>query len=227
MAFLIGVIIFIGFIIFSYYFVKKKIHDYFGGSLKDIIKEARLEDEEIPKFLSSMDSVYLEQIRKDFPDININELKRMSEKVIIDSFLAIDSKDSSNISCEKVKSFVDKKIREDGKDIILHDNFKIHNTVISKYSRNKGIATIYFASSFEYIYCRGEVRKKVQDRARCEFIHVIDATIVPVKQKTLGISCLNCGSPLVTLGDKKCSYCGSLVLDVIKRTWVCNDLNLY
>ena len=51
-----------------------------------------------------MDSIYLEQIKKDFIDININELKREAEKVILDSYKAIETKDSSKFS-GKIKKF--------------------------------------------------------------------------------------------------------------------------
>lgn len=54
-----------------------------------------------------MDSIYLEQIKKDFIDININELKREAEKVILDSYKAIEAKDSSKFS-GKIKSFINK-----------------------------------------------------------------------------------------------------------------------
>lgn len=80
MFFLIGVILLIAFVVTGYFFIKKKLRDvsnrYLGGSsLKEIIEEARLEDEEVPKSLASMESVYLDIIKKDFPDVNINELK--------------------------------------------------------------------------------------------------------------------------------------------------------
>ena len=38
------------------------------------------------------------------------------------------------------------------------------------------------------------------------------------------INCPNCGAPIKNLGDKICSYCGSGVIDILKRTWVLNKI---
>lgn len=92
MWFLIGVLILIFFIVFSYFYIKMKLEKYFGSSLKEIIYKARLEDEELPKSLSSMDSIYLELLKKDFPNLNINEIKRLAETEILNIFKAIEKK---------------------------------------------------------------------------------------------------------------------------------------
>ena len=78
MYFLIGVGSLILFVIFCYFFVKKKINaftmKYLGTTdIKGAIEAAQIEDQEVPQSLSSMDSIYLDQIHRDFPDVNINE----------------------------------------------------------------------------------------------------------------------------------------------------------
>ena len=91
MYFLIGVIILIAFIVGLIIYFKIKIriildkHGFLGLNLKDIIQNARIEDQEIPKSLSSMDSIYMSNIKRDFPDLNIQELKSKTEKVILDT----------------------------------------------------------------------------------------------------------------------------------------------
>ena len=202
---------------------------YLGTTdLKSIIERAELEDEVLPKSLSSMDTIYFEQIKRDFPDININELKRMSEKVILDCYSSIEKKDSSGISNSKIKSFVDSIINDLGEDIVGYDNFKFHKTVVSKYENINGIATIYFGSSFEYYYTKGAlIRKRVQDRVMCEFIYVYDVDKVSHSKKVLGLNCPNCGSSIKSLGTKKCSYCGSGIIDIVRKVWTCNDIVRY
>lgn len=162
MLFLIGVIIFILFIIIVYFFIKSKIKkslEQFGfNNINEIISYAKLEDQEVPKSLASMDRLYLEQIKRDFPQININLLKRQSEKVICDCFKAIEEKDSNSFF-GKIKLFIDNNIN-DYQDSVLFKNFKIHNTVVSKYENSNGIATIYFSSSFEYILLKNGESKK-------------------------------------------------------------------
>ena len=173
-----------------------------------------------------MDRVYLAQIKKDFIDININQLKRNAEKVIMDCYHAIERKDSSGLK-GKIKSFVDSMIRDyQGKEVRFK-HFKFHNTVVSKYQKENGVATIYFASSFEYILDVDGESNKVQDRARAEYIYVIDEDKISHDVQVLGIHCPNCGSPITTLGEKHCSYCGSAVLEIVNRVFVCNDVVRY
>lgn len=233
MWFLIGVVILIGFVIFCYYFMRNKIRKlsikYLGTTnIKEILEKSQLEDEETPKSLSSMDSIYLEQIRRDFPDININELKRMSEKEILNTYKAIENKDSGSIKNGKVKSFVDSVIDDIGDDEVRYSDIKIHKTVVSKYEKSKGVATIYFSTAFQYMYKKGNMSiKKVQDRVKTEYIYVIDVNEVEHSKKVLGINCPNCGSPVISLGEKTCSYCGSGVIDIVRRVWTINDIVKY
>ena len=232
MAFLIGVIILIVFCVVVYFYFKIRIRrtlDNFGFqgmNLKDIIQEAKLEDQEVPKSLSSMDCIYLEQIKKDFPNININELKRESEKVLLDCFNSIEKKDPSKFK-GKIRSFVESMIQDNKDSDVSYDDFKIHNTVLSSYKKEGGIATIYFASSFQYILKKNGKSVKTQDRVKTEFIYVYDVKEVEEDKKVLGIHCPNCGSPITSLGDKNCSYCGTLVLELIGRVFTCNDIVRY
>ena len=181
-AFLLGVILLIGFSVFVYFYFKNRIRrtldkfGFAGMNLKQIIEEARLEDQEVPKSLSSMDSIYLENIKKDFPDIHINELKREAEKVILDAFHGVEVKDSSAFK-GKIKSFVDSMISDYQGKTVSFDEMKIHNTVISSYKKEGGIATIYFATSFQYYLNTDGKRVKTQDRAKTEFIYVYDIWI--------------------------------------------------
>lgn len=231
MYFLIGVCIFILFLIFTYLYFRIRIRrilkdaGFSYRNLKEIIEDARLEDQENPKSLASMDRIYLSQIKKDFIDININELKRSAEKVILDSYRAIESGDSSSLK-GKIKSFVEKQIQEyEGRSVSFR-NFKFHNTVVSNYQKENGIATIYFSSAFEYYLDVDGNSRKIQDRARCEFIYVIDES--KTKDKALiGFHCPNCGSPISSLGEVHCRYCGSAFLEVFRRVFTCNDIVRY
>lgn len=232
MYFLVGVVILILFSIFVYFFSKKKIRNildkagFTGMNLSDVIKEARLEDQEEVKSLSSMDSIYLEQIKKDFPDININELKRKSEKVILDVFNAVEKKDASKLN-GKIKSYAEDMINDYKNEKVRFNDFKIHKTVISSYKKDNSVATIYFSSSFQYFLETGSKSVKIQDRAKVEFIYIIDEDEVKENLNVLGIHCPNCGSPIKNLGEKKCSYCGSAVKEIIGKVFICNDIVRY
>ena len=232
MWFLIGVLIFIAFVIGLIIFIKIKTRNildragFVGMNIKDIIDEARLEDQENPKSLSSMDSIYLTNIRKDFPDLNINELKSKTEKIILDSYNGVELKNSSGLK-GKIKSFVDDMINDYRDKDVKFDNFKFHNTVISKYSNDRGVATITFGCSYEYMLNINGNSVKTQDRAKVEFIYIIDIDKVPANLKAYGINCPNCGSPIKNMGDKSCSYCGSAVKEVYGHVFTCNNIVRY
>ena len=197
-----------------------------GMSLGEVIQEAKLEDQEVPKSLSSMDSIYLENIKRDFPSININEIKSQAEKIILDSYNAIEKKNSTGLK-GKIKSFTDDLINDyKGKDVRF-DNFKIHNTVVARYTNDRGVATITFGTSFEYNLVINGKSVKTQDRIKTEFIYVIDMDKVPANLKAFGINCPNCGSPIKSLGEKSCAYCGSAVREVFGHLFTCNNIVRY
>ena len=191
-----------------------------------MLKNAEMEDETLPKSLSSMDSIYLEQIKRDFPEINIKELKRSCEKEILNLLYSIEQKDVSNLK-GKIKSLAESLIEDNKKNKVEYNDIKIHNTVVSKYECKKGIATITFGCSFEYKKVINETTKKIQDRAKVEYIYIIDENQVSSNEKVLGINCPNCGAPLKSLGDKKCRYCTSPIAEIVKRVWNCNDITFY
>lgn len=232
MAFLIGVLILIAFVTGCIIGLRQKIREfclkYFHTTdLKSVMEQAEIEDQELPKSLSSMDSIYLERINKDFPGINVNELKSMSKDVIFNIFRAIDMKDSS-LALDCVRSLVESKISNNKGKTVKHDNLNIHKVVISKYENDRGVATIHFGCSFEYYYSEDDkVRKKVQDRAMIDFVYIIDESKVSVEKKNLGLNCPNCGSPLSYVGEKICKYCKTPIVDIVKRVWTCNGVKFY
>ena len=80
-------------------------------NLKDIIKQTELEEETRPKTLYGMESIYLPILKKDFKELNINELKSYAEKNIIECLTAIKNKDKTFESkSDKVLTWVKEKI---------------------------------------------------------------------------------------------------------------------
>ncbi len=43
-------------------------------------------------------------------------------------------------------------------------------------------------------------------------------------QSGIALNCPNCGAPIKDLGVKTCSYCGTGVIDLVKKTWILNDI---
>ncbi len=230
MKFLIGIIILIGFLIFAYFYVvfklKKITKEYFNTTdLKKALELSKINDEDTPKSLGSLDSIYLSKFQKDFPDMNLNELKRLSESFILEIFDSIENKniDKLHNKNEKIMAFINSKI-DDYKNIkVKFTKLKIHNTVLNKYEVHEGFASLYLATAFEYY----ENNKKIQNRMKFEYIYIIDPKKVKENLKVLGLNCPNCGAPITSLEHKKCSYCNSGIIDFIKKSFVLNDIIEY
>lgn len=226
-------IIVICFGVFLYLKIKLKrfTKKYFSTTdLKKAIEKSNFLDSETPKSLSSMESISLNQINKDFPDLNVNEIKQMAEKALIQCFDAIERKKlkESIFNCEKINTWIDSKINDLGNTTIEFSDFKFHNTVINRYEKNNGVATLYLETALEY-YCKknNEIKKKIQDRYKLEYIYIIDISKVSINKKALGLNCPNCGAPVKTVGDKYCLYCGSGISDIVKKTWNLNNIKQY
>ena len=229
MKFLIGVIILISFLLFVYFYFRykfRKITKHYLGTtdIKKVLEKVKLENESTPKSLGSMDSIYLENLKHDFKDININELKRLAESVILEIFNCLQTKDLSKLSTknEKIIFYVKNKLN-DFQDTNI-SNIKIHQTVLNKYEKEKGIATIYLATSFEYSKKEDGIKKKIQKRIKTEYIYVIDSNQVKGSLKVLGLNCPNCGAPIRCLDKKVCSYCHTGIIDLVKKSFVLNDI---
>lgn len=215
-----------------YVIVRKRIKlflvKYFGTSdLKEAIERSEIIDSETPKSLSSMESVYSDKIRKDFPNLNISQLKSETEALILDILNCISLKDISRLEkqSDKVKRYVESKINDLGDNFVKYDRIKFHKTVVNRYENTKGIATIYIRTSLEYFYKEGDkIGRKIQDRFEVEFIYIIDASKVSDELKVLGLNCPNCGSPVTCLGRKVCEYCGSGLEDIVERSFIVNNV---
>lgn len=229
---MIGIIIFLILLIIvgTLYFIikrdiKKTWKNFFGDkSFNEVMNQQQIETENTPKSLFGMETSYLGQIKKDFPDLNINELKSMGENYIIKYLNAIEEKDKTKIehTSDKMMSIIESKISDLKNKSVKYDNIKIHRTVVNKYEKKNGIATITLQTAFEYIYKENEKTKKIQDRYSSEFIYTIDSE--QTKTNALGLNCPNCGAPIKNLGEKFCVYCGSGIKDIVKRSWILNNI---
>ena len=58
-------------------------------------------------------------------------------------------------------------------------------------------------------------------------IYVIDSNQVKGSLKALGLNCPNCGAPIKSLDKKVCSYCQTGIVDLVKKSFVLNDIYEY
>lgn len=230
--FLIAILLVI--IVIAILYIKTTISNflekYFGTrDLKEAIEKSEIENENTPKSLSSMETLSLSSLKKDFPELNINEIKSMAENTITNYLRSISKKKIDDIKNynDNIKNMVLAKIEALGDNKVSYEDIKYHKTVINRYEKSKSIATLYMASALEYYKKDNKGRKKIQDRFIVEVIYIIDPTSVDESLKLLGLNCPNCGAPITTLGEKYCRYCNTGIKDLVKRTWVINNIKEY
>lgn len=231
MGLIITLIIIVLLIFLVFIFVKVKLSSFLKAnfdtsSLAEAFNRTDLEAQETPRSLSSMESIYLPKIKKDFPNLNINELRAQTESVILRSFEAIEERDKSVFrQYDKINAFINSRITDAKEKDLHYSSVIIHRTVLNRYEKSGGIASLYFQSSFEYVKKEGsEKSRKIQSRITTEYIYIVDENKVSYKEKTLGLNCPNCGAPLKGVGQRVCKYCGSGTEDIVKRSWAINNI---
>lgn len=217
-------------VIIIFFKVKRKLGELsevaFGT--KDFIKG--IKDQELDalseaKTITGMEKLDLPRLGKDFKDLNINELKRESEKKIVKCLDSIEKKEIKNIKEEVLKVWINTRIEDLKNDNVSYDQIKFHNTILNRYEKNDAIATIKIHTALEYNYSKNNKSpQKVQTRFELEYIYIIDEDKISSHTKGIGLNCPNCGAPIKNLGSKSCDYCGSGVVDIVKRTWVLNNI---
>lgn len=211
---------------------KSFLNKYFGTTdLKQAIEKSKIDEENTPRSISSMDSICIPKIKRDFPEFNVDEFRRIAENSIIYYLNSIEhgmiEKNESIVISDKVAMSIKSQISDYAGKNVHFDSIRIHRTAIKSYTTNENVATIVFNSSVEYMYSCGDVHEKLQTRYSTEFVYVIDTEVLSDNAKGIGLNCPNCGAPIKSLGYKHCDYCGTGVVDIIKRNWILNDIKKY
>lgn len=219
-------------IAYGYYRIRILSKEIFGvASLLDGLKNQKLENSVRPKSLNSMEPVLLPRIKRDFPGLNIGELKTRGERILLSSFRALASKDIGLLTEDSDKEILGKiltqiqELRDNDTDMVFKD-IKVHKTVVSDYKKDKGQVWITLQSALEgiiYTSRFGNIVEGDQDYLtqavyRLYYLYVQDPELVKNKE-AIGLNCPNCGAPVKNLGDKHCLYCGSAITEVNLRVW--------
>ncbi len=209
---------------------------------KDVIEGIRREKRnasERPKSLQSMEAVYLPKIKRDFPDLNLSELKKKAERVLLSSLQVLSTQDMNKLSDEageeirqKLKTALheleEKKLRQ------FYDHTHIHKTVVSEYKKDHGLCWIVLQTGLEtYSYLldgdkviAGDKEYKTQAVFELRYLYVQDLDLAGMHGSALGINCPNCGAPIRSLGNKYCEYCGSGIKEINIKVWRLVDYHL-
>ena len=220
MMILSGSLIFVGCVgLFLYLKIQKfrrsELGQIAGELLRDIrsgeglVSEAKIA--QTPKSVSAMDSIYLPNIMKDFPEFNWAEWKLRVQNAVMRYMQALDEDDASILADYPV---VRKKAEAEIAN--LHSeckNRRVYRTAIRRYDKTKGLCTIHTETSASY-----DVGEKTHQTVYdVDLIYVQDAD--QLDGTMLGYSCPHCGAPVTKLGDRTCAYCGSALEPVNIRVW--------
>lgn len=145
------------------------------GDLNDVLAST-------PKSLSQMDTIYLPQIQKDFPEFNWREFKSIIQDTILKMLHAIDERNAELVnSMPTVYADIANLLKNDLRN--HYQNIRIHDTAISSYSKKDGACNIKTSSSMEYSFyavkdgtlVSGDRKQKKQTVYELELIYIQDA----------------------------------------------------
>jgi len=229
---LILILIILIIIIACFLYVKRKVENisrkWFGT--KDFlegIRKQKIEMEETTKTPYGIDSLVLPEIKKDFPYLNINEMKKMAENALMLAFKSIeiqqlqDFNNASEILLNEIQSKIDD-IKESSR--ISISSIKFHKTVINKYDREESKCRLVFQTAVGYKVTKNSEVKKYEERINTEFIYIYNYNNIE-SHESISLKCPNCGGPIQDLGVKTCPYCKSGIIDLVSKTWVLNSIS--
>lgn len=183
-----------------------------------------------PKSLSRMDTIFLPQIQKDFPEFNWREFKSIIQDSILKMLHAIDEQNAELVkSMPAVYADVANLLKND-----LRNHFQsiqIHDTAINSYSKKDGTCYIKTSSSMEYYFyaekdgtlASGDRNQKKQTVYDVELIYIQDVSKHD-HANSLGVTCPNCGAPITNLGLKVCEYCKTAIEPINIKVWKVNSI---
>jgi len=194
--------------------------DFFAG-----IQKQKMELEEAPKTPYGIDSLILPEIVKDFPNLNVNEMKKVAENSILVCLKSIENKkvEPMKNASEILKNQLQSKIEDLKNEPIQISSLKIHKTVINQYHQAESVCTLVFQTALGYIVTKNGEKKKIEDRINTEFIYIYNDKNIKTHE-SISLKCPNCGAPIPNLGIKTCPYCNVGIIDLATKTWRLNGI---
>lgn len=227
---LILVLVIIISVVGIFVYIKAKLsnisNQVFGTpNIMEGFKKQELELSKNPKSVSSLDSVLIPKIKKDFPELDISNIKSLAGDSLIKYFSSLEKKSIQPI--ENISDKLNTKILHEIDTLTKKEesirSMKIHRTALSSYKNDKGVCIITFQSSLEYIKETKKEKKKIQARYNTNMMYVYDETNVE-GEYGVTLKCKNCGAPIKNLGEKSCPYCGTGVVVTTTKIWKTDDI---
>lgn len=191
-----------------------------------------------PKSLSGMDAVFGPQVARDFPELNLDELKMRAERLACTTLAAISSENFDNLSehselyNSQLTSYL-AGIQSVGEHELFTD-IKIHRTVLADYRKAAGTCRLAFELAIEADYSRLDASGQLAAGGQGvrQFTGLIEALYIQDLTKTdqpsldaLAFNCPNCGAPVTEIGSRQCNYCNSAIEPLNSRVWTFCDFS--
>lgn len=208
-----------------------------AARLLRLARQQQLEEEALggpsaPRSLSNMETVYRPILAKDFPDLNLDELKGHAQAVFTKTLQALERRDRQAIPLcdttymEQLRADLDR-LDELGRTLSFRD-LRVHKVVLNSYEKVDGLCRLRFQLAYRAEVLERELgenlRKSVQTvselRGELDMIYIQDLAKVPTELQTgVALNCPNCGAALDESGATRCRYCGSPVRPLNLRVW--------
>lgn len=185
-------------------------------TLKDALDEAIEADKEPPKprSLSSLESVALPQILKDFPDFNA---RVFAQRVRRDAKTYYESGREGNVLFDKDATDTFRETFEDRLPENVGGGIEVHRASLSGYdnSGRRKLLTCQAAVGFSDPGGAPQQRRLV-------LVYVAGYADDP-ESEIVGFNCPNCGGPLPAVGARVCVYCGTAFSAPVDRGFLLFD----
>ncbi|MBO4687759.1 MAG: hypothetical protein J5636_04535 [Clostridiales bacterium] len=205
-----------------------------------------------PKSVSDLSEVLTPRINRDFPDLNLSEMRSAVQAVLVKSMdLLMQMTTSGNgdtidrIQAElaacgigvtrslseelwhKVES-----ARAEGKTFVYRDVI-VHKSGINEYQKTSSTVEITFQYSIQCLqyqerngkFISGNRATPTQTRYNAKVINILDADRFAREDiRGVGFTCPHCGAAVKHLGTDVCSFCGTAIKTVDMRIWLVDKL---
>lgn len=186
------------------------------GVIKRALDEAIEADKEPekPRSLSSLESVVMPRILKDFPDFNAQVF---AQRVRVDAKMYYESGVQGKVLYRDDATETFKESFEDRLPDDVRGGIEVHKVSVSAYDNatRKKILTCQAAVGF--------IDKTDIPRERRLVLRYIAGYADDPESPIVGFNCPNCGAPLPAVGARACVYCGTAFSAPVSLGWLLMD----
>ena len=186
------------------------------GTITSALNDAVAANNEPPKprSLSSLESVAMPKILKDFPDFNA---RVFSQRVRRDAETYYQSGMEQKMLFKNDATEAFKESFEDRLPAEVKEGIEVHRVTIAGYDGSARRKILTCQASVGFI----DTNDAQQER-RLTLLYIAGYADDP-ESEVVGFNCPNCGAPLPAAGARVCVYCGTSFIAPVDRGWMLFD----